>query len=57
MATETDSTIGATSNPFEIMTFKEEQKNLQKAYKIQEAVTDIGVGELMPELTSSTYRR
>ena len=36
-------TIDFTSTPFEIMNFKEAQKRRQKAYDIQERVTNIGV--------------
>ena len=47
--TETVGTINFTHPPpqFEIMTFQEDQKNLHKAYKIQEAVTDIGVERIV----------
>ena len=41
--TATAGTIGTPSTPVEITNFQYEHKNLQKAYKMQESVTNIGV--------------
>ena len=45
-------TIDFTSTPFNIMTFQEAKKKFQKAYEIQEAVTNIGVERIVASVNA-----